>query len=166
MFVRKTLLLPGLVLFALVVLDAPVAQAAHRHHDHHHHRSGISFHFSSGHHSTHHGHYRHRYHHYRHYAPRCGSTIIVPSTTIVRRTTTRVWVPGHYQHEERRVLVESGGTARQWVPRTVTKVFDDKGNLVEERTTGGYWRESSGQPRYETRVVKTWVPGHWVYRSH
>ena len=108
-----------------------------------------------------------------------------------RTTTSRRWVPGHYQtateqvlvepgHYEwrkQRVLVEPGHYEIRTLPPLQQIIRGSRGRarkiLLNPACTEKLWIPARYEmrkvkvylpPRYETRQVRVWVPGQWVSR--
>ena len=95
-------------------------------------------------------------------AVRISATLQCPSIRrIIGGRWLRRWVPGHYEYQMCRVLVEKGHYERRYVPgRTITR----RGPRGRKRTivTPGHYIRVWVPDRYEMRRVKVWVPGHFA----
>ena len=75
----------------------------------------------------------------------------------------RSWVPGHYEQVARQVWVPAR-TERIWIEPVYELRCDRYGNQVRVLVRAGYWDEICHPGYYETRYVRTWIPGTWIYR--
>ena len=78
-------------------------------------------------------------------------------------SSSRVWVPGHYESVSRQVFVP-GPTRRVWVE----PVHEWRLGALGFRYVcirAGYWKTIQLPGRYETRCERVYVPGHWVARG-
>jgi len=78
-------------------------------------------------------------------------------------SSSRVWVPGHFESVSRRVYVP-GPVRREWVE----PVFEWRFDLCGARfvcARDGYWRTVQLPGHYEVRCERVWRPGGWVTRG-
>lgn len=71
-----------------------------------------------------------------------------------------IWVPGHYEYRDTRVLVEPGHNIRRYVPPAYRTVYR-YGCKVTELVRDGYYEHIWVPDRYEFTTTKVWVPGFW-----
>lgn len=77
-----------------------------------------------------------------------------------KSTCGKVWVPGHYRYDRRRVFVPAR-TERVWHAATYRTEIRC-GTIVKVLVTPGHWDVVVVAPaRYEYQRCKVWVPGHW-----
>ena len=80
---------------------------------------------------------------------------------VVHAPSKVVWVPGRYEHVQRRRWVP-GGTRREWIPARTRRVCTPWGGVREVVVTPGRWVLVPVPGRYETWWEKVWVPGSWT----
>lgn len=94
---------------------------------------------------------------HRHVAVQVG--VAAPTTVAV---VDRQWIPGHYETTSEKALVAAGHYRTDWVPPKYKTLYDKRGREYRVKVRDGFHRKVWVEPVYETRVVKTWVPGHHV----
>jgi len=73
------------------------------------------------------------------------------------------YTPGYYTTSYQTVMVSPAQTVRQWVPAQYQTHYTPAGHPVVVKVRDGYWHNVYVPARYETRAVRTYVPG---YRTH
>lgn len=76
----------------------------------------------------------------------------------VRAPAVVVESGGYYETREETVLVEPAHTEQVWVPSVYKYETDEDGNTVKILVKKGYYKEVYVPARYETRIVRVWVP--------
>jgi len=74
----------------------------------------------------------------------------------------RVWVPGHYESRQRRVVIR-GGTDRRYAPARFETRFDSHGRRFSVQISAGHWEQIRHPNRIEIRHERVWVPAHWKH---
>lgn len=77
-------------------------------------------------------------------------------------TSSRTYVPGHYEAQSQTVMVEAEHYEDRWVPETYKTLLLKDGTQVTVKIADGYWTKVFVPARYETRVVQVWVPGYYI----
>lgn len=102
-------------------------------------------------HGSFHGSYHHGYHG-SYYRPYCGPYYPYVSPVVVG-------VPsGYYETRTETVMVVPERIGKQWVEPVFVTRYDSAGRPFSEKVSDGYYREVVIPARYETQVVRVWVP--------
>lgn len=79
-------------------------------------------------------------------------------------TTSRIWVPGHYENREHQVFVP-GHREKVWIEPAYETFIDECGRRSRRIVRNGYWDVIEHPGYYETRCERVFVPGHFERRS-
>jgi hypothetical protein len=79
-------------------------------------------------------------------------------------SSSRVWVPGHYETIDQRVWVP-GRAERVWIEPVYELAIGPCGTRVRILLSAGHWRTIHHPGHYELRPVRVYRPGCWVARG-
>ena len=74
----------------------------------------------------------------------------------------RQWVEGHYEERSENVCVQQAGMVQEYVPAVVETRQTPYGRPYTVMVSPAGYRQVAVPARYETRTVRTFVPGHFV----